>query len=71
MKEYFYLLMFTGLQSYVTESYISWATGNLSRTMSGYFKGISGRGYALCIDVFVDSTFENDAYGDGKRPFGA
>ncbi|MEN6376253.1 MAG: EAL domain-containing protein [Smithella sp.] len=58
LKEYFYLLMYTGLQNYVTESYISLATGHLTRTMTASFKGSSGKTYILCIDIMVDSPLD-------------
>lgn len=64
LKEYFYLLMSTGLQNYVTESYISWATGNLTRTLSASFKGLPGKHYVLCIDILADSSPDNDTYGE-------
>jgi EAL domain-containing protein (putative c-di-GMP-specific phosphodiesterase class I) len=69
LKEYYYLLIFTGLQHYVTESYISWATGNLTRTMSASFKGLMGKMCVLCIDVQVDSTLDSDSFSDEKRSF--
>lgn len=63
LKDYFYLVMFTGLQNYVTESYISWATGNLTRTLSAPFEGLSGKRYVLCVDVQADTTI--DVTSDG------
>jgi gamma-glutamylcyclotransferase (GGCT)/AIG2-like uncharacterized protein YtfP len=59
-KEYFYLVMFTGLQRYVTDSYISWATGNLTRTISSAFRSRTGEGYVLCIDVREDGPGNQD-----------
>ena len=68
LKEYFYLIMSAGLPNYVTDSYISWATGNLTRTISASFKGLSENMYVLCIDILVDPLFDNGSYGDEKRP---
>lgn len=62
LKEYFYLLLFTGLQNYVTVSYVSWATGTLTRTLSTSFKGSLGETYVLCLDVLAGST------NDGQIP---
>lgn len=50
MKEYFYLPVSTDLNRYVTKSYISLATGNLTRTISTCFESL-GRKYQLCVDV--------------------
>jgi hypothetical protein len=60
LKEYFYLLNSAGLQNYVTDGYISWATGNPTRTLSVSFRGLSGKTHVLCIDVDVpaDSLIE-------------
>jgi EAL domain-containing protein (putative c-di-GMP-specific phosphodiesterase class I) len=58
LKEYYYLLISTGLQNYATGSYISWATGNLTRTISASFDDLSGGTNILCIDVPVDSTLD-------------
>lgn len=64
LKEYFYLVMFTGLQRYLTDSYISWATGNLTRTLSSSFKDPAGDGYVLCIDLRVDGEADEDGRGE-------
>jgi EAL domain-containing protein (putative c-di-GMP-specific phosphodiesterase class I) len=58
LKEYFYLLDSAGLQNYVTDGYISWATGNPTRTLSVSFRGLSGKTHVLCIDVLADSLIE-------------
>ena len=50
-KEYFYLLMFSGLKHFVTESYTSLATGNLTQTISCVFNAGNGDKMVLCIDV--------------------
>lgn len=51
LKEYFYLLIFSGLQHYATDSYTSLATGNLTRTISCTFHDKSGHSHVLCVDV--------------------
>ena len=58
LKEYFYLLNSAVLQNYVTDGYISWATGNPTRTLSVSFRGPSGKTHVLCIDVLADSLIE-------------
>lgn len=50
LKEYFYLLVDTGLRKYTTDSYISLATGNLIRTLTTTFTAADGRTYVLCVD---------------------
>jgi EAL domain-containing protein (putative c-di-GMP-specific phosphodiesterase class I) len=56
LKEYFYLLMFSGLKHFVTESYTSLATGNLTRTISSLFTNKGGESFVLCVDVQGDLT---------------
>lgn len=51
LKKYFYLLVDVELDKYVTESYISLATGNLCRTISTLFKGKDTKNYVLCMDI--------------------
>ncbi len=51
LKKYFYFLMDVELDKYITESYISSATGNLCRTISTLFKGKGHRTYVLCMDI--------------------
>ena len=69
LKEYFYLLMFSGLKHYVTESYTSLATGNLTRTISSHFIDRTGNLYVLCIDVRGDMT-PSAAKGFERLQFG-
>jgi EAL domain-containing protein (putative c-di-GMP-specific phosphodiesterase class I) len=54
LKEYFYVLMFSGLKNYVTESYTSLATGNQTRTISSAFIDRRGELFVLCVDVRGD-----------------
>ena len=54
-KEYFYALTDVAPQTYVTDPYVSWASGSLSRTISGSFADEqSGQSRVLCIDVLAD-----------------
>lgn len=51
LKEYFYVLIDSGLPKYTTDSYISFATGNLCRTIATTFNGFDNRTYVLCVDI--------------------
>jgi EAL domain-containing protein (putative c-di-GMP-specific phosphodiesterase class I) len=51
LKKYFYLLVDVELDKYVTENYISLATGNLCRTISTLFKAKNNNTYVLCMDI--------------------
>ena len=70
LKEYFYLLMFSGLKHYVTESYTSLATGNLTRTISSHFIDSMGKLNVLCIDVLGDLTPSAAGKGFERLQFG-
>ncbi|MBC8059655.1 MAG: EAL domain-containing protein [Clostridiaceae bacterium] len=50
LKKYYYFLKNMGLSKYVTESYISLASGNLCITISEKFEGIENQNYILCVD---------------------
>lgn len=50
MKKYYYHIMNTKLSKYITEPYVSLATGNLCKTFSVVFKNIDKNNYILCID---------------------
>lgn len=54
LKKYYYYLKSMSLEKYVTEPYISLATGNLCITISATFKNIDGSEYILCIDFNPD-----------------
>jgi EAL domain-containing protein (putative c-di-GMP-specific phosphodiesterase class I) len=54
MKDYFYGLVDAGLTRFITEPYISLASGNLCRTLSSVFKGSEEKNYVLCVDVKAD-----------------
>lgn len=50
LKKYYYFLKNMGLNKYVTDPYISLASGNLCITISEKFQGINNKNYILCID---------------------
>lgn len=54
LKKYYYYLKNMGLKKYVTEAYISLATGNLCITISAEFKSGDNEDYILCIDFNPD-----------------
>lgn len=54
LKKYYYFLKNMGLNKYVTEPYISLATGNLCITISEKFQGAKNKNYILCIDFNPD-----------------
>jgi EAL domain-containing protein (putative c-di-GMP-specific phosphodiesterase class I) len=54
MKDYYYGLMDAGLARFITEPYVSLASGNLCRTLSCSFKGAEEKNYVLCMDVRAD-----------------
>lgn len=53
MKDYYYFLMEAGLNktSYVTEPYLSMASGNSCVTLSALFNHTNGKRYILCLDI--------------------
>ncbi len=57
MKDYYYFLMEAGLSktSYLTEPYLSMASGNSCVTLSSLFTNINGKKYVLCLDINTDS----------------
>ncbi|MCY6484052.1 EAL domain-containing protein [Clostridium aestuarii] len=50
LKKYYYFLKNMGLSKYITEPYISLATGNLCITISSIFANKDNENYILCID---------------------
>lgn len=50
LKKYYYYLKNMALKKYITEPYISLATGNLCVTISEVFKSADGNKYIICID---------------------
>ncbi|MDF2503943.1 MAG: sensory protein [Clostridium sp.] len=53
LKKYYYFPKSMHLNKYVTEPYVSLATGNLCVTISAYFKNVD-QDYILCIDFNPD-----------------
>lgn len=54
LKDYYYSLVYNGLERYFTEPYISLASGNLCVTASGILKSAEdGKPYVLCMDIDV------------------
>ena len=51
LKKYYYFLKNMKLTKYLTEPYISLATGNLCITMSCVFKNVEGKKFILCVDL--------------------
>jgi EAL domain-containing protein (putative c-di-GMP-specific phosphodiesterase class I) len=56
-KKYYYFLKIMKLSKYMTEPYISVATGSLCVTMSCIFKNIENKKYILCLDLNPDSIY--------------
>lgn len=54
LKKYYYFLKNMKLNKYLTEPYISLATGNVCVTLSNVFKNIDGRKFILCVDLNPD-----------------
>ncbi|MEO8069833.1 MAG: EAL domain-containing protein [Acidobacteriota bacterium] len=65
LKEYYYILVNVELQKYTSEPYISFASGNLTQTISTYFRDARNNTmYVLCIDVLAD---ERGTVGTSQR----
>lgn len=54
LKKYYYFLRSMGLNRYMSEPYVSMATGNLCMTISSSFKDNKDKEYILCIDFNPD-----------------
>jgi diguanylate cyclase (GGDEF)-like protein len=50
MEKYYYPLISAKLNQYITEPYVSLATGNLCITISKTYKNINNKKYILCMD---------------------
>jgi len=50
MEKYYYPLISASLKKYVTEPYVSLATGNLCITISKVFTNVDNKKYILCMD---------------------
>jgi EAL domain-containing protein (putative c-di-GMP-specific phosphodiesterase class I) len=53
-KDYFFGLIEAGLKHFISEPYLSMATGNMCRTLSMMMPHCSGQGYVLCADLRVE-----------------
>lgn len=51
LKKYYYFLNNMKLSKYITEPYISLASGNLCITVSNVFKNVEDKKFILCIDM--------------------
>jgi hypothetical protein len=60
MKDYYYYLLEAGLNktTYVTEPYLSMASGSSCVTLSSLFKFPDGRKYILCLDINTEALGE-------------
>jgi EAL domain-containing protein (putative c-di-GMP-specific phosphodiesterase class I) len=54
LKKYYYFLKNMKVSKYLTEPYISLATGNLCMTMSCVFKSSDNKKFILCVDLNPD-----------------
>ncbi len=54
LKKYYYFLSNMNLNKYITEPYVSLATGNLCITISATFENKEGKDFILCIDFNPD-----------------
>lgn len=52
-KDYFFGLIEAGLRHFITEPYLSLATGNMCRTLTMLMPNRSGKTYVLCADLRV------------------
>ncbi len=60
MKDYYYFLMETGMSktSYLSEPYLSMASGNSCVTLSSLLTNVNGRKYVLCLDINTEALSE-------------
>lgn len=63
LKDYYYFLMESGLNktSYLTEPYLSMASGNSCVTLSSVFKNVDRKKYILCLDINTESLGQEPA----------
>jgi len=61
MEKYYYPLVSAKLSKYITEPYVSLATGNLCITISKVFKNIDNEKFILCMDFNASSN--TDVHG--------
>ena len=53
LKEFYYMLINLGIPHYKTDPYISQASGNLTVTLSTWFKDVHNKSFILCIDFKI------------------
>lgn len=57
MKDYYYMLMADEVEkSYVTEPYLSMASGNLGVTFATCFTDVLQKKYILCVDIKAEKS---------------
>ncbi len=56
LKDYYYLAVGNGQGGFVTEPYVSIATGSLCVTISETFTNVEGDEFVLCIDNVINDT---------------
>ena len=65
MEKYYYPLISARLSKYITEPYVSLATGNLCITISKVFMNIDRKKYIVCIDFnTTDRAFDLESMKD-------
>jgi len=50
-NDYYYLLKDNLFKKYTTDTYLSFLSGNLCKTMSGNFQSLNGTNYILCMNI--------------------
>ena len=57
MKDYYYMLIEDGVEkSYITEPYLSMASGNLGVTISTLFTDTLQKKYLFCVDIKAEKS---------------
>lgn len=68
MEKYYYPLTGAGLKKYITEPYVSLATGNLCITISKVFTNMENKKYILCMDFNTNThPYDLDLMKDMTR----
>ena len=69
MEKYYHPLMSARVTRYITEPYVSLATGNLCITISKFFMNKDNKKYILCMDFNnSDNSFDLEMMNDITRP---
>jgi diguanylate cyclase (GGDEF)-like protein len=67
VEKYYYPMMSARLRKYITEPYVSLATGNLCVTISRLFTNLENQKYILCLDFnATDQAFDLEATESGN-----